>query len=785
MKQSLLSALALLCVLLVISHTGYTQAPVNYSLAWSDEFNTTTLDTTNWRYRIDGSGSSYQRPENVVLDSGKVRIDLKKENYQGKSYTGGGVITKVPRRHGYYEVSVKLSGKYGWHEAFWTSFTNSLIDPTPGSQLLPGRIEIDCFEHYADYNAHYFTYGAIEWAPVHGNINRDYQTVTPDLTTSYNTFGFEYTPDYLNYFFNGTLLKTVDMRGQTPHDFYLWLTTIANKADAADSAGAVFFDYLRCYEISPANYSIRKVPFIQYLDSLRGTTHSAGRDLWIEAEDFKQLGNWTREWESGIKVIKGFTSVLAGRDSVELKASTGIVVDSAATYTLWVRSRDFSTAPGTRNFKVLVNGVAAGGLFGVHGINGYAWENGGRFYLPAGPNKIELFDQSQYFARCDRLLLTTDTSFVPQGAGGARNVTHEGTAIGIIPFQPGNIVVVRIGDGAAPLVTGNAHKVFLDEYDLSGTLISSRAMPVFPLGNDKRFTLSMSTSDHTEGYLTLSPDGQYLALGGYDAAPGYASVVAAPYSSVKRVAAIVSADGTINTSTALNTFSGVSIRSVITANGYDSWATGGGNGIRYAIVGSSNSIAVVTQTGRCLYIAGNQLYTSTTATGFRIATAGTGLPTTTGQTMANLPGIITTSGSPYGILLADLDSTVSGPDVLYVADEGNNGLSKYSLVSGSWLFNSKIGSSADQYRGLTGIATPAGVILYATRKNNGSSSGGGEIVTVTDANGYNAGISGTPQVLATAATNTLIRGIALSPGSVDMGSLLTYRKGRTGIRQRK
>lgn len=140
--------------------------------------------------------------------------------------------------------------------------------------------------------------------------------------------------------------------------------------------------------------------------------------------------------------------------------------------------------------------------------------------------------------------------------------------------------------------------------------------------------------------------------------------------------------------------------------------------------------------------------------------------------MSNLPGIVTTSGSPYGIFMADLNNTVAGPDVLYVADEGNNGLSKYSLVSGSWVFNSKIGSSADAYRGLTGKITPSGVVLYATRKNNGSTSGGGELVTITDSSGYNAAFSGTPQILVTAATNTLIRGIALSPGT-EMAA--TYR----------
>ena len=434
------------------------QAPLNYTLAWADEFTNATLDTVNWKYRVGVSGTSYQRPQNVVIENGKVRINLKKENFGGKEYTGGGIITKNPRRYGYYEVSVKIDGSYGWHEAFWTSYLSGFDDPNPAYHLLPGRLEIDCFEHYPDHAPNYFTYGAIEWSPIQGNANRDYQTVTPNLATSYNTFGFEYTPDYLNYYFNGSLLKTVDTRDLPSHDFYLWLTAIATKTDATDS-GAVFFDYLRCYSITPANYALRKTTFINHLDSLRGTVRSNGRDLWIEAEDFRQLNNWKLERESNNKVIRGLTSFVAGRDSQELKASTGIIVDSAATYTLWVRSRDFITAPGIRKFKVLVNGVPATQLFGDHGVNGYGWENGGTFYLPAGANRIDIYDSSQYYARCDRLLLTTDASFVPQGSGGARNAVHATTAIGIYPYTPGNLVLVRIGDGASPFVAGSANRV--------------------------------------------------------------------------------------------------------------------------------------------------------------------------------------------------------------------------------------------------------------------------------------------------------------------------------------
>lgn len=55
------------------------------------------------------------------------------------------------------------------------------------------------------------------------------------------------------------------------------------------------------------------------------------------------------------------------------------------------------------------------------------------------------------------------------------------------------------------------------------------------------------------------------------------------------------------------------------------------------------------------------------------------------------------------------------------------------------------------------------VTLYATRKGGGGATGGGELVKLVDSSGYNGAFSGTPTVLATAATNQAFRGVALAP----------------------
>ncbi|MGH2600759.1 MAG: glycoside hydrolase family 16 protein, partial [Dehalococcoidia bacterium] len=58
-----------------------------YTLAFSDEFDGTSVDTSKWNYRTDVKGLSAQRPENVSVGGGAMTIHLRKENYAGMAYT--------------------------------------------------------------------------------------------------------------------------------------------------------------------------------------------------------------------------------------------------------------------------------------------------------------------------------------------------------------------------------------------------------------------------------------------------------------------------------------------------------------------------------------------------------------------------------------------------------------------------------------------------------------------------------------------------------------------------
>lgn len=338
-----------------------------------------------------------------------------------------------------------------------------------------------------------------------------------------------------------------------------------------------------------------------------------------------------------------------------------------------------------------------------------------------------------------------------------------------VPFTPGNIVIYRVGTAGSAL-TSAATPVFLDEYTPAGLLVQSVAMPVAVSGSHQ--VLTGAGTSGTEGIMTLSSDGQYLVVPGYNAVPGTAAVASSLSTTISRTIGLVKYDATINTTTALTDLSSTgSVRSATSSNGTDLWAcgngtAGGSGGVRYASLGATTSTRLSTAGPgalRALNITNGQLYVAGNTSTPKLGVIGTGLPTTSGQTVSSLAGF-PTGGTPGQFMFADLDAGVAGPDVLYVADD-NAGLQKYSHVGGSWTLNGTVGTGTDDYRGLAITVTGTTVVLYSMRIGlNSAANGGGELVTLTDANGFNGAFTGTPTVLATAVTNnTSFRGVSMAP----------------------
>ena len=341
------------------------------------------------------------------------------------------------------------------------------------------------------------------------------------------------------------------------------------------------------------------------------------------------------------------------------------------------------------------------------------------------------------------------------------------------PFTPGNLVVVRIGDGSAVL-TSAATATYLLEYTPAGVLVQTIALPTVAAGTNS--ILTNTGTSGSDALLSRSADGAYLVLTGYDASVGTGALAGTTSTANNRIIGRIAADGTFDTSTRLSDgFSTGNIRSATTVNGTAFYAVGSVGGVRYAALGNpasgtSTVISSVPSNNRGVGIYGGNLYvSSSTTTGgnfLGVSQVGTGLPTTTGQTTTALPGFPTATGpSPYGFYFADLSTAVAGVDVVYVADDRttvDGGVQKWSLVGGTWTLNGTItGATATTagaaIRGLNGSFSGTTVTLAAS-----SSTG---LYLVADNAGYNAAPStlALPAPIATSITNTNFRGAAFAP----------------------
>jgi hypothetical protein len=206
-----------------------TYPPPLYSLVFHDDFSGPRLDEQRWMYRTDVKLDSSQRPENVFLRDGRLVIALRKESHRGKSYTGGGVISRAAFRYGYFEARVKMHGGAGWHQSVWAMYA----DP---STTYPARMrtEIDGIEFDSDLPTKGHM-GLIRWR---GPAQSRSSTCTPgvyrgplgfDATAGFHNYGFEWTEREVRFFVDGDLRCVLPYPPEeNEHDrINLWLTAIA------------------------------------------------------------------------------------------------------------------------------------------------------------------------------------------------------------------------------------------------------------------------------------------------------------------------------------------------------------------------------------------------------------------------------------------------------------------------------------------------------------------------------------------------------------------------------
>lgn len=135
--------------------------------------------------------------------------------------------------------------------------------------------------------------------------------------------------------------------------------------------------------------------------AFRATAQPLPPSFLIEAEDFQFSGEWLKESDStasGHRILR--------TPGAAFDALTVISLPQAASYRVWVRSRDYLEYPGKRRFKLAIDGILFEPEFGAHGVAGWKWERAGERELTAGDHVVALHDSAKFYGRADAIMLT-------------------------------------------------------------------------------------------------------------------------------------------------------------------------------------------------------------------------------------------------------------------------------------------------------------------------------------------------------------------------------------------
>ena len=319
-------------------------------------------------------------------------------------------------------------------------------------------------------------------------------------------------------------------------------------------------------------------------------------------------------------------------------------------------------------------------------------------------------------------------------------------------FTPGNVAVLRIGDGTQTL-SSSGNSLFVDQYTPAGALVNTVTIP-----DTGAQALLASGTASSEGGFTRSMDRSELVLPGYNVSRGSVtgSLSGQSAAAVPRAVATVDAFGNYSlaeSSTVL--YNSNNIRGA-TSDGTNSFWTAGSPGGTYYVGPPAAPVEIQSAGGntRFVKIIDGQLYFSTQAgtAGVYGFSAG-GLPRT-----SDTPVLLFATGAnsqPAGFAMSPALT------IAYVADQRPTagGIQKWTNSGSAWSLAytfSTGGGAFDVYADFSGSAP----VLYATTAEASAN----RLISLTD-----LGPLSIVKVLANAGASKIFRGVSFVP---NLGPLI-------------
>jgi beta-glucanase (GH16 family) len=234
-------------------------------LVMQEEFDVNGAPDPNlWSYEI-GTGSNgwgnnelqyyTDRPENITVENGMLKITARQELFLGSSYTSARIITKgkLEQKYGRIEARIKLPLGKGLWPAFWMLGSNF---DTVG---WPQCGEIDIMEYLGNQPTKIL--GTVHGPGYSGGeaVSKYYTLPNSRFDTDFHIFGIEWGENYINYYVDDVLYNQItpaDVNGEWVFDqpFYIILNMAVGGNLPGQPNGETSFpqtmlvDYIRIYE---------------------------------------------------------------------------------------------------------------------------------------------------------------------------------------------------------------------------------------------------------------------------------------------------------------------------------------------------------------------------------------------------------------------------------------------------------------------------------------------------------------------------------------------------------
>ncbi|MEZ6190640.1 MAG: glycoside hydrolase family 16 protein [Phycisphaerales bacterium] len=221
-RGNVLSAVAAFAAGMVMTGQASAQVPYlpGWDLVWNDEFDGTSLNTTNWtpldRKDSFNNEKQYYHPNQVTVSGGNLVITAIDVPRQGKAYQSGLITSNNLFGPGRFEARMDLPTSQGMWPAFWLN-PNQVQWPTGG--------EIDILENRGSQP--YLVSSAYHWQTDPGPCCGQHQYVYDEYTATeggqpvnfhdgFHTYAVEWDETTLRFFVDDNLYQTVTETANRP-----------------------------------------------------------------------------------------------------------------------------------------------------------------------------------------------------------------------------------------------------------------------------------------------------------------------------------------------------------------------------------------------------------------------------------------------------------------------------------------------------------------------------------------------------------------------------------------